>query len=244
MDKAREMVLLPSSAVDRLRQHGGGNDESKKLVDKISRLLKILLKLARVDGYDISGRIKRQDGSIVENSDITVLLNYANTPGRVLIGEKEFIELLYKAHVEPELVINDNLRAKLTKVYENVEEPVNEQPIIENEQFMNQPHDFSDVPQPRVALGPFRPNIPTTQTIPVLDEEKVAKRIQKYKNNKRNDAEEKRKKISQQVKINRNLTRLKTFETNRNRPAQRNLNWDYPSEDIPDLENDENDWDL
>ena len=44
------------------------------------------------------------------------------TPGRILAGEERFITLLREAKVEPELIINDNVRAKLSKA--DIREPL------------------------------------------------------------------------------------------------------------------------
>ena len=85
----------------------------KNPVDKLHKLLNIILRLARIDSYDLYGRLKLEDGTIIQNSDIGHLLQHAMMPGKVLIGEQEFIKLLFKAQVEPDMIINDNIRAQL-----------------------------------------------------------------------------------------------------------------------------------
>lgn len=117
----RKMTVVPVT-----EEHNYSVPESKVLnrrrgsmIDKIQRLLKIVLKIADIKGYDYMWRIKTNDGKLVENSNIINLLLHAMSPGKLLIGEKEFIELLYKANVDPDLIINDNVKVKLTSLLEN-----------------------------------------------------------------------------------------------------------------------------
>jgi hypothetical protein len=101
-----------------------GGNVRKKMYDKIHGLLKIVLKLANISAYDTQGRIKSKTGDFVNNSNLVNLLNHAMSSGKVLVGESEFIELLYQARVEPELIINDNVRVKLLDLYQtNRDEP-------------------------------------------------------------------------------------------------------------------------
>lgn len=100
-------------------------DDKKKstninLKDRLLRQLQIILKLAKINGYDISGRIRNQNGNFLSNSSILHLLSYAMTPSRVLIGEQEFIDLLLEANIEPDLLLNDNLRAKVVKKHKQI----------------------------------------------------------------------------------------------------------------------------
>lgn len=117
----RKMTVVPV-----IEEHNYSIPESKainrrrgSMIDKIQRLLKIVLKIADIKGYDYMWRIKRTDGKTVDNSNIINLLLHAMSPGKLLVGEKEFIDLLYKANVDADLIINDNVKAKLTSLYEN-----------------------------------------------------------------------------------------------------------------------------
>lgn len=135
MEHARKMMIIPADSLKSRNMIGGGNAEEvseaalvvdkavlqpKKILlnagDKILRSIKIALKLALINCYDDKGRLLNENGKIVENSDLGYLLNYAMTPGRVLNGEQEFIDALYKANVDPELLINDNVRSKLSSM--------------------------------------------------------------------------------------------------------------------------------
>lgn len=72
----------------------------------------IILKLGRIKGYDDNRRVLGSDGKYVQGSDITMLLCEAMTPKRVLNGMDEFIKLLDKAKVDPDLIVNDNVKSK------------------------------------------------------------------------------------------------------------------------------------
>jgi hypothetical protein len=172
MDSARKMVVIPADAesatVPKVTYHPSIDNtpmskeekrRKERVGERLARLLKIILKVARVNGYDLEGRIRKNDGSLLPNSDIATLLNYAMTPGKVLIGESEFIDLLHKANVEPDLIINDNFRAKLMKMYEeNRSTPqISSEPMIVSEALNTQPtstpsqQDSNDRPPPTVT---------------------------------------------------------------------------------------------
>jgi len=80
---------------------------------RLEKQMKIVLALAKIEGYDEALRIKDEYGNYIKNSDIITLLNNAMTSGRVLIGQDSFILLLKEAKVPPDLIINDEVRSKL-----------------------------------------------------------------------------------------------------------------------------------
>jgi hypothetical protein len=102
----------------------------EKIPDKFSRMLKIALKLALEKGYDFEGHIVDLSGNPILKSDIVLLLNYVLSPGKVLIGEAEFIHLLHKAKVDPELITNENVKLKLINLKSNNIDPVKEPEFI------------------------------------------------------------------------------------------------------------------
>ena len=73
----------------------------------------VILKLGRIKGYDEHRRILSSDGSYIQGTDVTMLLNEAMSPKRVLNGMEEFIKLLVKAKVDPDIIVNDNIKSKL-----------------------------------------------------------------------------------------------------------------------------------
>ena len=100
------------------------NKFKSKLYDKMQKFFIVILKLARKYGYDDSLRIRLKNGNYLEKSNVIDLLNNAMSMGKVLYGETEFIELLKSSNINPDLIINDNVRKKLiqlnNKTYSNV----------------------------------------------------------------------------------------------------------------------------
>ena len=99
------------------------NKFKSKLYDKMQKFFIVILKLARKYGYDDSLRIRLKNGNYLEKSNVIDLLNNAMSMGKVLYGETEFIELLQSSNINPDLIINDNVRKKLiqlNKTYSNV----------------------------------------------------------------------------------------------------------------------------
>lgn len=104
--------------------------------DKLLKIIKLILKLAKIEGYNEEGHIKSKNGGFASNSDLARLAIQAMTPSRLYFGEDDFINLLYEAKIYPEDIINDNYKAKLAKLYKNtsnVERTRTKEPmIIEN----------------------------------------------------------------------------------------------------------------
>ncbi|MDI9312900.1 MAG: hypothetical protein QM535_22005 [Limnohabitans sp.] len=95
----------------------GGNIEVKNFKDRYRQrmlnILKILSKLAIIQGYNEEGNIKNKDGAFMENSDITQLISHVMNNSKILKGEQEFIHLLLEAKVPPSLIVNENVRNKM-----------------------------------------------------------------------------------------------------------------------------------
>ena len=115
------------------------NSPKKKMnlfIDKLTRIMKIFLKLANIKGYDIIGRVRNSKGDFVQDSDIISLINHSLTHGKLLLGQNEFINLLFEANIEPDLIINENIKSKLLNLYSNKTDDSNENssvPIIIDE---------------------------------------------------------------------------------------------------------------
>ena len=86
-------------------------------LDKLMRAIKIILKLARVDAYDLNGQVKDARGNVIEKSDVGRLTMQALNPGRLSIGEDQFIVMLHKAGIYPEELVNDHYKNKLNELY-------------------------------------------------------------------------------------------------------------------------------
>ncbi|KAI1289513.1 hypothetical protein HDE_08677 [Halotydeus destructor] len=94
-----------------------GNFIMIRAIERQRKLLRIILKLAAVNGYNDLDHIQLEDGSFLKGSDVVPLLMHALSPGKVVVGLKEFVDLLYRANVTPDLVTNENVKAMLSKLY-------------------------------------------------------------------------------------------------------------------------------
>lgn len=121
LSMAKKVTLVPPSQT-------GGSDENSgeisipiektdkiklKIYDKIHRFIQLSLQLANHKAYDEQNRIKTESGNYLEKSNLVDLLTQAMSPGKVLHGEQEFIALLSRCNVDPDLILNDNMKSKL-----------------------------------------------------------------------------------------------------------------------------------
>lgn len=125
---SKKMVLIPSDAVG---QTGYGEDvnmtsnatsneplnrKPKRIerdTDKITKLLYIVLKIASNNSYDEDLKILDRNNQPISDSNIVVLLNHCLSHEKILVGEKDFIRILYESKVDPNWIVNENVRAKL-----------------------------------------------------------------------------------------------------------------------------------
>jgi hypothetical protein len=98
-----------TQSVKRIRSH--------QSLDRFKNQVKILLKLGKLDPIDNYLRIKNENGVFIENSNIINLLHNATQDAKELVGQEAFIKLLYQAGVEPELILNQDIKSKLFKLY-------------------------------------------------------------------------------------------------------------------------------
>ena len=81
--------------------------------DKMQKLLKIVLKIALHNAYNEDFRINDSNGNPINESDVAALLLHALSAGKLLIGEEDFIRLLYEADVNPNWIVNENVKVRL-----------------------------------------------------------------------------------------------------------------------------------
>ena len=93
----------------------------------------IILRLGRIKGYDERRRILCSDGAYMDGSDVTMLMDEAMTPKRVLKGLEDFIKLLAKAKVDPDIIQNDNIKSKLVAYKRKNRDRSDNQSIPESE---------------------------------------------------------------------------------------------------------------
>jgi hypothetical protein len=99
-----------TQTIKRMRSHPYG--------DKFENQIKIAVLLGIIGGIDRSLRIKNENGIFIENSNLINLLHNATQPAKRLIGQESFIKLLHKAGIEPDMIANEDIKAKLINLYE------------------------------------------------------------------------------------------------------------------------------
>ena len=91
-------------------QTGSGKKPS---AHKVPLIIKTVLKLASINGYDDQLRIRNSNGQFLDNTNLVDHMTYCMSEGRKLNAEAEFIALLAEADVDPMWIPNENVRAKL-----------------------------------------------------------------------------------------------------------------------------------
>jgi len=129
MSRVKKYIVVPSEQIegDLEKNQLGGAMAGVKSNEKVKRKtknfniwlqsLQIALKLAKIDAYEIDGRIRSIDGHLIDGTNIVDLLEHVVSPKKSLEGLNEFVKLLYKAGVEPELVHNIDVKNKLMGLY-------------------------------------------------------------------------------------------------------------------------------
>lgn len=140
------------------------NSIRKYALERQRKMIRVILKLAQSGSYDMDGSLLRTDGSPLEDADMVSLLLYTMSPGRVVRGLHDFVEILINAGVTAADVINTQVKEMLMK---RGNERVNQQQIKRKqvkppppEQFgeatdvYSQDHEYSLPPPPKLD-GPF-----------------------------------------------------------------------------------------
>lgn len=118
--------------------------------DRLGRILKIVLKLSKKQAFDEEYRVKRDDGTYVNNSNIISLLNHCMSHGKLLNGLPEFVKLLHESNIDPELIINENVKAKL---YALIHKPVeSDDKAIQTENENSNTGNIDMETQPKVIM--------------------------------------------------------------------------------------------
>lgn len=131
--------------------------KSHPFAEKLVKQTKIVLKLGKIDSYDNDLHIKDLNGHIIQNSNIINLLNEALAINKVLIGYDDFVKLLHKANVEPDLITNENIKSKLIGLYNSipstpkdmqVTDPYNAVPVIRSIKRTREEEESDDLIEP------------------------------------------------------------------------------------------------
>ena len=113
MNYSRRMKLVPDNEESDKNENVSKPKRIERDMDKIHKLIKIVLKLALNKSYDENFNIRDESGKPLSDTDIAELLNQILSPQKIIHGENEFIRLLYQSGVNPDWIINQNIRAKL-----------------------------------------------------------------------------------------------------------------------------------
>lgn len=101
------------------------NDDTKRQ----RNLLEIALKIAEVGGYDEDLRIKTSKGDPVKESNVIGLIQHSLTPMKSTRGLNEFVEMLYKSGIDPDLIKNVQVKNMLDS---RMEKGKWKQPLLDN----------------------------------------------------------------------------------------------------------------
>ena len=126
MKYSRKMVWHSEDDIDQTSQQISipkTVKENKKRIerdmDKFHKLLNIVLRIAIHKGYNEDFSLNDDNGKRIPNSNVVAHLNNALSPGKLLIGETDFIRLLYNSKIDPKWIVNENIRAKLLAFMDN-----------------------------------------------------------------------------------------------------------------------------
>ena len=118
MSHVEKYIVVQSEQVeedDVIQQFGGSiavskiskrepKQRSKASTNTLLRhLLQIAIKLAKIDAFEIDGRIRFIEGKLLDGTYVIDLLDHLSSQKKPLHGLDEFIKLLFKASVEPDI---------------------------------------------------------------------------------------------------------------------------------------------
>jgi len=168
-DNNEEPILQPTNKIKRSSQN-----------DRQIRIIKIILKLAQINGFNENLNVKSLDGSYNTNSNISKLLTITQTNVRYVKGMADLIRLLHLSKVNPDDIINESVRAKLIEMnsasqISNLNTPIN--PLNNNGiQNVN-----LETPTDSEIFNDENSNITEYNDLPPLPSHKVEKNTTKRK---------------------------------------------------------------
>lgn len=144
------------------------------------KILTIIRKLARIEGYNDQGHIKGRNGSYLEKSDIATLVLWAVSQDKIIYGLQEFVDLLKAAGVTADEVMNENLRIRLDgmqtsqpKLKETAPVVIQEDPQpttseVDTEQQIEESDDVFEEERADDAVREYRQSHPIPRPIEVV----------------------------------------------------------------------------
>ena len=175
MSEVKPLVILPFDMSNDQTGEGLGEENirissSVRPIDKITRIIKIALKLAKNDAFDDDLHIKNESGDYNRNSNVAQLLNITQTRIRNIAGMSELIRHMHLAKIDPSYIINEFVRSRLEQLLgSNPSDPPNPggnigSPTPPNEQLqdslMEDSHESPTIPQPQASDATTQTEIP------------------------------------------------------------------------------------
>ena len=128
-----------------------------KTGERQGQLIKLVLRLASIAGYNEDGRMRLKDGSFSDNLNLVPFLSLAMRKGRNVKGLEDFVFLLREAKVTPDMVVNEYLKQMLEeKTIENQSNTVEAAPtervteVISSNPLPMETLETIDPPEPQV----------------------------------------------------------------------------------------------
>ena len=131
MSEPQAMVIMPNDLVDientsenvnQTNNPVSNNNNSSRFprrpasdspINRLIRILKITIALAKNNSFDDNLKIRKPDGTVNENSNLANLLNLTQTKVRTNPGIDDFIHQLIKSFVSPDLIINEIIKTRV-----------------------------------------------------------------------------------------------------------------------------------
>ena len=112
--------------------------------DRQSRILKIAMKLAKIDSFNEDLQIKNDSGSYNQNSNLAKLLNLTQNTIRKQQGLQDLIRQMFLAKIDPSFIINEAIKSQLLEMMRNGDNSNFGGPSIpQNQQIEETPTDIS-----------------------------------------------------------------------------------------------------
>lgn len=124
MDMSEKAVVVPFSDVAGTTATPSSDNQGKKKmsayaksIEKLVKMLKIVLRLAKINAYTDDGEIRDEFGNVISNSNLINLLQKLMVNEKLLVGKNEFLKLLHNAKVPPDWVTNEDMKTRLLAMY-------------------------------------------------------------------------------------------------------------------------------
>src|SRR5882757_4278569 len=125
MSEVRAMVVYPFDAEKEEQLHQ--QTEPKQNFDNsiqqgsgsnnIFHIIQMVIKLSQINGFNDNFNIRGSDGQFIPNTNIAKLLGLTQHRVRTQKGVPELINLLYEAKIDPNIIHNEGIKAKLLELY-------------------------------------------------------------------------------------------------------------------------------